>query len=47
LPGVCPEAVLDENYDRPQCQKMVRKGDLISDVVVRLDRTTQYSRGGG
>jgi len=25
---------------------MVRKGDLISDVVVRLDRTTQYSRGG-
>jgi hypothetical protein len=26
---------------------MVRTGDPISDVVVRLDRTTQYSREAG
>ena len=29
LPGSRSEAVLDEKYGRPQCQKMVRRGDLM------------------
>ena len=28
LPGPRPAVVLDEKYGRPQCQKMVRRGDL-------------------
>jgi hypothetical protein len=47
LPGPRSGAVLDENYGRPQCQKRVRKRDLTMLVVVRLDRTTQYSSGRG
>ena len=46
LPRRRPQAFLDENYGRPQWAKMVRGADLTSDVVVRLDLTTQYSRGG-
>jgi hypothetical protein len=41
LPGGRSEAVLDEKYARPQCQKMVRRGDLKASAPA----TDQYLAG--
>ena len=43
LPGCASRAVLDENYGRPQCQKMVRRGDLMGREVGVRERTAPGS----